>query len=139
MALTSGALAGFDGSYGYGVVAPYGVHAAPAYTKPYSTPQLVASAVTIATHRAGVTHVTKQHSYRTQHPVATPVARYSSYTAPAVHAVHTVPAVSKVAHVPAYGYGLGHGHGYGLGHAHDLSSYGPGYGYGSGYTALFKH
>ncbi|XP_040078855.1 cuticle protein 12.5-like [Ixodes scapularis] len=124
----------------YGYSAPLAAyHAAPVYSR------VVAPAVTAVHHGAAVSHVSSVSSYRSQHPVATPVARYASvHTAPAVATVHTVPAVAKVAAfaapafsavhaVPTHGYGLGYGYGlgtYGLRYGHGLSAYG----YGLGHT-----
>ncbi|KAG0417219.1 hypothetical protein HPB47_005788 [Ixodes persulcatus] len=119
VALVSCALAGYASPlYGYSApVAAY--HAAPVYSR------VVAPAVTAVHHGAAVSHVSSVSSYRSQHPVATPVARYASvHTAPAVATVHTVPAVAKIAAyagpalsavhaVPTHGYGLGYGYGHG--------------------------
>ncbi|KAG0428572.1 hypothetical protein HPB47_024444 [Ixodes persulcatus] len=132
VALASCAFAGYASPlYGYSArVAVH--HAAPVYGR------VVAPAVTAVHHGAAVSHVSSVSSYRSQHPVATPVARYASvHTAPAVATVHTVPAVAKVAAyaasavhaVPTHGYGFGYGYGlgtYGLRYGHGLSSYGYG-------------
>ncbi|XP_042146157.1 cuticle protein 38-like [Ixodes scapularis] len=92
VALASCAFAGYASPF-YGYRAPVAAyHAAPVYSR------VVAPAVTAVHHGAAVSHVSSVSSYRSQHPVATPVARYASvHTAPAVATVHTVPAVAKVA------------------------------------------
>ncbi|KAG0417220.1 hypothetical protein HPB47_005789 [Ixodes persulcatus] len=138
VAVASGALAGYASPL-YGYSAPVAVHhAAPVYSR------VVAPAVTAIHHGAAVSHVSSVSSYRSQHPVATPVARYASvHTAPAVTTVHTLPAVAKVATyaapalstvhaIPTHGFGLGYGYGlgtYGLRYGHGLSTHAYGLGY----------
>ncbi|CAN7985472.1 unnamed protein product, partial [Ixodes hexagonus] len=141
VALASWAFAGYASPF-YGYTAPVAVyHAAPVYTKVVAA----APAVTSVHHGAAVSHVSHVSSYRSQHPVATPVARYATvHSSPAVATVHTVPAVAKVhayatpavhaVHhtVPAYGYSHGYGYGlgtYGLRYGHGLGTYGYGLGY----------
>uniref|UniRef100_A0A4D5S4Z4 Uncharacterized protein n=1 Tax=Ixodes scapularis TaxID=6945 RepID=A0A4D5S4Z4_IXOSC len=70
VAVASYAFAGYASPlYGYrSYVAAH--HAAPVYTR------VVAPAVTAVHHGAAVSHVSSVSSYRSQHPVATPVARY---------------------------------------------------------------
>ncbi|EEC09023.1 secreted protein, putative, partial [Ixodes scapularis] len=134
VAVASCAFAGYVSPlYGYRAY-----RAAPVYSR------VLAPAVTAVHHGAAVSHVSSVSSYPSQHPVATPVARYTSvHTAPAVATVHTVPAVAKVAAfaapafsavhaVPTHGYGLGYGYGlgtYGLRYGHGLSAYGYGLGH----------
>ncbi|CAN7985466.1 unnamed protein product, partial [Ixodes hexagonus] len=138
VALASCAFAGFASPL-YGYPAPGAAyHAAPLYSRAVA----VAPAVTSVHHGAAVflvSHVST--SYRSQHPVATPVARYATvHSAPALATVHTIPAVAKVhayavpaVHAvhhsfPAYGYGYGLGT-YGLRYGHPLGAYGYGHGY----------
>lgn len=135
---SSCAFAGYASPY-YGYAAPVATYqAAPVYTKVVAA----APAVTSVHHGAAVSKVSSVSSYHTQHPVATPVARYATvhaapavatvYNVPAVAKVHTytAPAVAKYHHtVPGYGYGLGS---YGLRYGHGLGTYKLRYGHGLG-------
>ncbi|KAM7311754.1 cuticle protein 16.5-like [Ixodes scapularis] len=139
LAVASCAFAGYASPF-HGFAAPVATYQhAPTYTRIVAA----APAVTAVHHGAAVSHVSSVSSYRSPHPVATPVARHVAvHAAPAVATVHTVPAVAKVHHayaapavaavhhhaVPAYGYGYGLGT-YGLRYGHALGAYGYGLGY----------
>lgn len=160
VALASSAFTGFVRPVGvpYSFAAPYAVvrapvttyhHTVPTYTKVYAP---VVPAVSTVHHTPTVSKVTNVDTYSTHHAVATPVAKVSTYTSPAVTAVHQVPAVTKVhtytspvvpaVHtVPAYTYRVGYPYylgtyGYGLGYG--LSPYGVNYGYGVDYATILK-
>ncbi|KAM7311753.1 cuticle protein 16.5-like [Ixodes scapularis] len=97
VAAASCAFAGYASPlYGYSApVAAY--YLAPLYSR------VVAPGITAVHHGAAVSHVSSVSSYRSQHPVATPVARYASvHVASAAAAVHTVPAVAKVPAIGLY-------------------------------------